>query len=80
LTKQQAVAGSRCDYALFAGASSNNYNDIREIAPHVAALKMYLNETFTTLRLTDLTVWIKVNDLHACKKILNKFPLLKYNF
>lgn len=59
IAKAQAAAGSRCDYALFAGASSDNYNDIREIAPHVAALKMYLNETFTTLRLTDLTVWIK---------------------
>ncbi|KYQ55118.1 CAD protein [Trachymyrmex zeteki] len=59
IAKAQAVADSRCDYALFAGASSDNYNDIREIAPHVAALKMYLNETFTTLRLTDLTVWIK---------------------
>ncbi|KAG5313254.1 PYR1 protein, partial [Acromyrmex insinuator] len=59
IAKAQAVAESRCDYALFAGASSDNYNDIREIAPHVAALKMYLNETFTTLRLTDLTVWIK---------------------
>ncbi|XP_024870191.1 CAD protein [Temnothorax curvispinosus] len=59
IAKAQAAAGSRCDYAIFAGASSDNYNDIREIAPHVAALKMYLNETFTTLRLTDLTVWIK---------------------
>ncbi|XP_012543292.1 CAD protein [Monomorium pharaonis] len=59
IAKAQAAAGSRCDYALFAGASSDNYNDIRELAPHVAALKMYLNETFTTLRLTDLSVWIK---------------------
>ncbi|XP_018404627.1 PREDICTED: CAD protein [Cyphomyrmex costatus] len=59
IAKTHAAADSRCDYALFAGASSDNYNDIREIAPHVAALKMYLNETFTTLRLTDLTVWIK---------------------
>ncbi|XP_025986539.1 CAD protein isoform X1 [Solenopsis invicta] len=59
IAKAQAAAGSRCDYALFVGASSDNYNDIRELAPHVAALKMYLNETFTTLRLTDLSVWIK---------------------
>ncbi|EZA54099.1 CAD protein [Ooceraea biroi] len=59
IAKEQAETGSRCDYALFVGASSDNYNVIREIAPHAAALKMYLNETFTTLRLTDLTVWIK---------------------
>jgi len=62
---QKAKTGSRCDYALFVGASSDNYSITREIAPHAAALKMYLNETFTTLRLTDLTVWIKVNG--TCK-------------
>ncbi|XP_070163752.1 multifunctional protein r isoform X2 [Polyergus mexicanus] len=59
IAKERAVAGSHCDYALFIGASSDNYNIVREIAPHAAALKMYLNETFTTLRLTDLTIWIK---------------------
>ncbi|XP_050452238.1 CAD protein [Cataglyphis hispanica] len=59
IAKERAAAGSHCDYALFIGASSDNYNITREIAPHAAALKMYLNETFTTLRLTDLTVWIK---------------------
>ncbi|XP_029675427.1 CAD protein isoform X1 [Formica exsecta] len=59
IAKERAAAGSHCDYALFIGASSDNYNIIPEIAPHAAALKMYLNETFTTLRLTDLTVWIK---------------------
>lgn len=57
--KDLAKAGSRCDYALFVGASSDNYNQIYELAPEAAALKMYLNETFTTLKLNDMTVWEK---------------------
>ncbi|KAG7188568.1 hypothetical protein KM043_008199 [Ampulex compressa] len=59
LAKERATAGARCDYAIFVGASSENYNVTPEIAPLAAGLKMYLNETFTTLRLTDLTIWIK---------------------
>lgn len=57
---QRASSGARCDYALFLGASQNNYATSAEIAPATAGLKMYLNETFTTLRLNDLSVWIKV--------------------
>ncbi|XP_017891832.1 CAD protein [Ceratina calcarata] len=59
LTKERALHNARCDYAIFVGASSDNYNMISELAPLAAGLKMYLNETFTTLRLADLTVWIK---------------------
>lgn len=59
LFKDLAKNGARCDYALFVGASSDNYNQIYELAPEAAALKMYLNETFTTLKLNDMTVWEK---------------------
>nr|XP_033330186.1 CAD protein [Megalopta genalis] len=59
LAKERAVTNARCDYAIFLGASSENYNITPELAPLAAGLKMYLNETFTTLRLPDLTVWIK---------------------
>lgn len=57
--KDLAKAGARCDYALFVGASSDNFNQIYELASEAAALKMYLNETFTTLKLNDMTVWQK---------------------
>lgn len=57
---QLAEAGARCDYAIFLGATSDNYSVIPELASQAAGLKMYLNETFNTLRLKDLTVWIKV--------------------
>lgn len=59
LFKELAKAGARCDYALFVGASSDNYNLIYELASEAAALKMYLNETFSTLKLNDMTVWEK---------------------
>ncbi|XP_063359449.1 multifunctional protein r [Cydia amplana] len=50
---------ARCDYALFVGASTSNSDTAAEMAPQAAALKMYLNETFTTLKLDDMTVWQK---------------------
>ncbi|XP_061712255.1 CAD protein [Cydia pomonella] len=50
---------ARCDYALFMGASTSNCDTVAEMAPQAAALKMYLNETFTTLKLDDMTVWQK---------------------
>lgn len=50
---------ARCDYGLYVGASSDNYNTINELAPHAAALKMYLNQTYSTLQLNDMTVWEK---------------------
>ncbi|CAL7950785.1 unnamed protein product [Xylocopa violacea] len=59
LAKERALPNARCDYAIYVGASSDNYNITSELAPLAAGLKMYLNETFTTLRLTDLTLWIK---------------------
>ncbi|XP_060528701.1 CAD protein [Cylas formicarius] len=59
LVKKLAKDHARCDYALFVGASSDNASTICELANEAAALKMYLNETFTTLRLNDLTVWNK---------------------
>ncbi|XP_055523332.1 CAD protein [Wyeomyia smithii] len=59
LVQDLAQKGARCDYALFVGASSSNFTTINELAPQAAALKMYLNETFTTLKLTDMLIWQK---------------------
>lgn len=54
-----ARVSARCDYALYVGASTMNCDSAGELAPQAAALKMYLNETFTTLKLDDMTVWQK---------------------
>ncbi|XP_030768369.1 CAD protein-like [Sitophilus oryzae] len=59
LVKKLAKDGARCDYGLFVGASSDNATTISELANDAAGLKMYLNETFTTLKLNDLSVWNK---------------------
>ncbi|KAK9731177.1 Amidohydrolase family [Popillia japonica] len=59
LVKKLAKEHSRCDYALYVGASTDNTNTVHELASEAFGLKMYLNETFTTLRLNDLNVWSK---------------------
>ncbi len=71
-----AKAGARCDYAVYCGASASNAERVSELAPLVAGLKMYLNETFSTLRLDDMSVWLEVtltllvhcaHILHSCR-------------
>ena len=57
---QAAAQGSRCDYGLYFGASSTNTTMSAQLARQGAGLKMYLNETFTTLKLDDCGVWMKV--------------------
>lgn len=59
---QLASAGTRCDYGLYLGASADNYSTVKDLAHLSAGLKMYLNETFTTLRLDDMSTWMKVSD------------------
>ena len=60
LTHKLARNGARCDYAVYVGASSDNYSTLPQIGDKAAGLKMYLNETFTTLKLDDISVWMKV--------------------
>ncbi|XP_042236618.1 CAD protein-like, partial [Homarus americanus] len=59
-TKELASRGARCDYAIFVGASCDNHSSVAELAPRAAALKMYLNETFSSLTLDDTTTWLKL--------------------
>lgn len=59
LASKIATSGAVCDYALFVGASLTNWGEVCELAPQAAALKMYLCDTFTTLRLDDNTVWLR---------------------
>lgn len=59
MVRKLAKENARCDYALFIGASLDNAALIPELSPDVAGLKMYLNDTYTTLKLNDLTVWSK---------------------
>lgn len=58
---QLARQSAYCDYGLYIGASNQNFTTAPNLASQAVALKMYLNETFTTLRLDDICVWIKVD-------------------
>lgn len=59
LVKDIAKLKAHCDYGIYVGASSTNFDDIHELAADAAALKMYLNQTFSTLQLNDMTIWRK---------------------
>ncbi len=52
-----AARGSRCDYAIFAGATESNSATVSTLAPRVAGLKLYLDQTFGDLRLASLDLW-----------------------
>jgi hypothetical protein len=49
---------------LFAGGTEKNFEDVPELANQVAGLKLYLNDTFTTLKMEDTTKWSKVGKLN----------------
>lgn len=57
---QLAEAGARCDFALFLGASSENAGTLGPVAGSAAGLKLYLNETFSELRLDSVDQWMEV--------------------
>ncbi|KAL4221656.1 hypothetical protein ACF0H5_019913 [Mactra antiquata] len=59
LTQKLARSGSRCDFGVYVGASTENYSTLPNIGNMAAGLKMYLNETFSTLKLDDISVWMK---------------------
>lgn len=61
LVLQLAEAGARCDFALFLGASVDNAGTLGPLAAAAAGLKMYLNDTFSSLRMDDVSLWMEVS-------------------
>ncbi|NWZ47298.1 PYR1 protein, partial [Haliaeetus albicilla] len=59
LAQKLAEAGARCDFALFLGASSENASSLGPLAGAAAGLKMYLNDTFSSLRMDDVSLWME---------------------
>ncbi len=53
-TRQTARRDSYCDLGLYAGASPGQLDQLPNLAPDTAALKIYLNETFGPLRVEAL--------------------------
>uniref|UniRef100_A0A8C8CY42 Uncharacterized protein n=1 Tax=Oncorhynchus tshawytscha TaxID=74940 RepID=A0A8C8CY42_ONCTS len=60
LSSQLAKAGCRCDYALYVGAASDNSTILPSIANSAAGLKMYLNDTYSTLKMDNVSMWMEV--------------------
>ncbi|KAJ8377767.1 hypothetical protein AAFF_G00253830 [Aldrovandia affinis] len=59
MVQKLAKAGCRCDYALFVGASSDNAAILPSIASQAVGMKMYLNDTYSTLKMNNITVWME---------------------
>uniref|UniRef100_A0A8D0AH72 Multifunctional protein CAD n=1 Tax=Sander lucioperca TaxID=283035 RepID=A0A8D0AH72_SANLU len=59
LVQKLAKAGCRCDYALYLGAASDNAAVLPSIASQAAGLKMYLNDTYSTLKMDNVSLWME---------------------
>jgi len=55
---QCARLGARCDYGLYLGAGPSNAPEIKKIGHLAAGLKMYLNDTYSTLKMPDMSQWM----------------------
>ncbi|XP_062406509.1 CAD protein isoform X1 [Sardina pilchardus] len=59
MAQKLAKAGCRCDYALYLGAASDNAAILPSIASSAAGLKMYLNDTYSTLKMDNVSLWME---------------------
>ncbi|XP_042324499.1 CAD protein isoform X2 [Sceloporus undulatus] len=59
LVQKLAEAGARCDFALYLGASSDNAGSLGPVAGAAAGLKMYLNDTFSDLKMDNVSLWME---------------------
>lgn len=66
---QLAKAGCRCDYALYVGAVSDNATILPSIASAAAGLKMYLNDTYSTLKMDNVSLWMEVRKIGKPRSI-----------
>ncbi len=54
LSQTAARAKARCDYGIYLGAGADNIETAAALAPRTCGLKMYLDQTFGSLRMDDL--------------------------
>lgn len=55
MAQSAAQAKARCDYGFFLGAGVDNVDVVRELAPQVCGLKVYMDQTYGPLRMGDLS-------------------------
>ncbi len=57
LSDSAAREKAHIDYGIFIGAGNANVNKVGNIASKAAGLKMYLDQTYGPLQLTDMSLW-----------------------
>jgi carbamoyl-phosphate synthase / aspartate carbamoyltransferase / dihydroorotase len=60
LALKLASEKARCDYGVYAAATDLNVATLPSLAPRACAAKMYCDETFGNLKISDLAVWYEV--------------------
>ncbi|GMR52785.1 hypothetical protein PMAYCL1PPCAC_22980 [Pristionchus mayeri] len=59
MVEKLASSKAVVDYGIYVGATPSNAEEAARLAEKSAGLKMYLNETFSTLKMDNITDWIK---------------------
>ncbi|MBU1660295.1 MAG: amidohydrolase family protein, partial [Chloroflexi bacterium] len=59
LALKAARRKARCDYGQYLGAGPDNVDLLPDLAPRSTGLKMYLDQTYGSLRLDDMTLWMR---------------------
>ncbi|VDM79479.1 unnamed protein product [Strongylus vulgaris] len=59
MTEKLAAKQAVVDYALYVGATPKNARIAADMAGMVAGLKLFLNQTFSTLQMDSMSDWIK---------------------
>ncbi len=57
LSDSAASKKAHIDYGIFIGAGDSNVTKVGNLAPQAAGLKMYLDQTYGPLQLTDMSLW-----------------------
>lgn len=79
------------DYGLYVGGTADNSEEVKCISANTAGLKLYLNDTFTTLKMDNISDWIKVmdfllmlfepfTDINASKAEIKRNQKIFFNF
>ncbi|GMS99898.1 hypothetical protein PENTCL1PPCAC_22073 [Pristionchus entomophagus] len=59
MVEKLASSKAVVDYGIYLGATPSNAEEAARLAERSTGLKMYLNETFSTLKMDNITDWIK---------------------
>ena len=70
IAQENASSNSLCDVFMYAGASSEHIQDLPALAQHAPALKLYMDETYGSLKVDDLGTLAKIFEIWPAHKPL----------